>query len=412
MKKLIQDIFYHDGKSLIDKTGMLIFSCYFLVLFSYPLVRSASDALFLDAYSANDYPFATFVTVIALAVVIGISNQLQKIFSVHQVYMGIGIVSSIVIAISLILFSYGLKEMAYVIFATKEIYIVLLISLLLAFANGYFSLVAVKKLYGPLGAMGSIGGIIGGQITSVVATKFGTAPVVYLSIMAILFTCVTFYQTRFADFKITKDEFEVTPIKAIENVKKYVFLIAMIVALSQFVIFVADLQFKIVFEKIVENKDLRTAYFGKIYSYVNMGALFLQFAVLPYILMRFKTRSNLLFVPVLFMLLIFIGISFGVSNLWVSAGIFISMKAVDYSIFAVAKEILYHPLSTVQKYGAKYITDIFVYRLAKGAMAIGIYYVSKTLVVLNTIQFISISLWVIVIILIFKEQKRLKIEEE
>lgn len=413
MKNLIEKVFYNDGKFLLDKTGMLIFTCYFLALFSYPLVRSASSAIFYDAYTAQDYPFAIFITVIALAIVIGISNKLQQIFSVHQVYIGIGLISSLIIGASLILFNAGFIEMAYVMFATKEIYIVLLISLLLAFANGYFSLVSVKKLYGPLGALGSIGGILGGQITSVIASKLGTAPVVYLSIIAIMLTCVTFYQTRFAEFKITKEEFDITPLKAIEKVHKYVILIALIVALSQFVIFVADLQFNILFEKMIENKNDRTAYLGKIYSYVNMGALFLQFVVLPFVLVRFKTRSNLLFVPISFILLIIAGVSLGTTSLWVAAGVFISMKAIDYSLFSVAKEILYHPLTNVQKYGAKYITDVFVYRLAKGAMAIAIYYVSiKSMVVLSVMQVVSISLWIFVIILIFKEQKRLKIEEE
>jgi AAA family ATP:ADP antiporter len=412
-KNFVQKNFYHDNKPLMDKTGVFIFFCYFMALFSYPLVRSATGALFYEAYTAQDYPFATFVTVVALGVVITISNRLQKLWGIHKLYVGMSLLSILLLLASMLLFNQGHKIFAYVMFATKEIYIVLLIHLCLAFANGHFSLLQVKKLYGPMGAFGSIGGIVGGQLTANIAKNHGTEPVVYISLVAIFFTAVAFYQTRHAHLNEKKPVFIVTPLKAIKNVTRYVVLIALIVALSQMVIFIADLQFNLVFEKVVESKNERTAYLGKIYSYVNVGTLFLQFIVLPVILTRFKTRSILYFIPVLYLFLIFAGLGLGASTLWVVAGVFISMKATDYSLFSVAKEILYHPLKPIQKYGAKYITDIFVYRMAKGSIALGLSAVAiKTMTLLNTLQTISISLWLFVIFLIFQEQRRLKIEEE
>ena len=402
----------------MDKTAWYIFFCYFMALFSYPLVRSATQAFFYEAYTADDYPFATFITVVALAGVIFISNWLQKIWGIHKVYLGLGIISAIILWASVLLFNAGIEPMAYVLFATKEIYIVLLIHLCMAFANGHFSLIQIKKLYGPMGALGSIGGIVGGQLTSYVAQSVGTIPVVYISLVAIIFTSIAFYFTRNDSFsennsiESKKEQFKTSPLQAISNVKRYVFLIALIVSLSQFVIFVADLQFNMVFEKVVTSKNARTAYLGEIYSYVNMGTLFLQFLILPYVLMRFKTRSVLYFIPGFYALLILAGLGVGVSSLWAIAGVFISMKATDYSLFAVTKEILYHPLTSVQKYGAKYITDIFVYRLSKGAIALSLSLVTlKSMALLNTIQSISISLWLVIIYLIFLEQKRLKIHE-
>lgn len=297
--------------------------------------------------------------------------------------------------------------MAYALFAVKEVYIVLLIHLCLAFSNGYFSMEQVKRLYGPLGGAGSIGGIIGGQLTSNLAKSYGTDVVFYVSLVIILFTVIAFYQTRGAKLVEDKKEKDHTPLKSIAGVRKYVFLIASIVALTQFVIFIADLQFNIVFEKVVESKDARTAYLGDIYKYINIVTLFLQFVLLPYLLMRVSIKSLFFFVPILYLTLIFGGLSMGSGTLFVVAGVFISMKATDYSIFAVAKEVMYHPLESTQKFGAKYITDIFIYRTAKALIAFVMsFFAVKEMGSLNSVQAIFIALWFIAISFLFIEQKK------
>ena len=83
-----------------------------------------------------------------------------------------------------------MKPMAYTLFAIKEVYIVLLIHLCLAFSNSYFSMEQVKRLYGPLGGAGSIGGIIGGQLTSNIAKDYGTNVVLFTSLGNSMFTFI------------------------------------------------------------------------------------------------------------------------------------------------------------------------------------------------------------------------------
>jgi AAA family ATP:ADP antiporter len=162
-----------------------------------------------------------------------------------------------------------------------------------------------------------------------------------------------------------------------------------------------------VFEKVVESKDARTAYLGDIYKYINIVTLFLQFVLLPYLLMRVSIKSLFFFVPILYLTLIFGGLSMGSGTLFVVAGVFISMKATDYSIFAVAKEVMYHPLESTQKFGAKYITDIFIYRTAKALIAFVMsFFAVKEMGSLNSVQAIFIALWFIAISFLFIEQKK------
>ena len=388
------------------KYSFYIFLTYFFALFSYPLTRSSTGAMFYESYTSANYSFATFLSVIILMVVVSFSNRVQKKVGIHHLYGFIGALTIISFLVAFFLHQNGLKEAAYALFAIKEIYIVLVIHLCLAFSNSFFSIEEVKRLYGPLGGAGSIGGIIGGQLTSNVAKSHGTNTVFFISLIIIFLTILAFYQTKNAKVVEDKLEKDHSPLRSIQGVQKYVFLIALIVTLTQFVIFIADLQFNIVFEKVVAAKDARTSYLGDLYKYINIVTLFLQFIVLPFLLMRVRIKSIFFFVPLLYLGLIFGGLSIGSGALYVVAFVFISMKATDYSIFSVAKEVMYHPLESTQKYGAKYITDIFVYRSAKALIAfcMGAFAITE-MGSLNTLQGLFITLWFIAIIYLFKEQK-------
>ena len=97
----------------------------------------------------------------------------------------------------------------------------------------------------------------------------------------------------------------------------------------------------------------------------------------------------------------------GAGSLLASAFVFISLKGTDYSVFNVAKEVMYYPLDKMQKFGAKYITDMFIYRLAKALIAFAMaQYMLKDMMVLNLLQAAFISLWLILLVLLFKEQER------
>lgn len=419
MKNFID--FYKSLDPNFKQVSSFLFLTYFFVLFSYPLVRSATGAIFYEAYTSADYSFATFIGVIALMVIIGINNTLQARFGIHKIYFFTGIFSVVIFLVSYSLYKLGIKEMAYVLFAAKESYIVLLIHMSLAFGNSYYSLDQVKRLFGPLGAAGSIGGIIGGQLTSVLATSWGTEAVLYLALVIIVFAVFAFNKTNIKNpqklevQKIAKKENEknVSPLEAIKDVRKYVALIASVVVLSQFVIFIGDLQFNIIFAEVVTLKDERTAYLGRFYSYINVFSLFIQFVILPYALVRLSNRSIFFSIPIIFFILIIGGMNFGIGSLPIIAGVFIGLKGIDYSLFAVAKEVMYHPLQSLQKYGAKYITDMFIYRLSKALIAFFMsQYAIENLKILGFMQFAFLLLWIICIIFLFKEDKKLRSKNE
>lgn len=396
------------------KNTFLILLTYFLVLFSYPLVRSSTGTFFYEVYTASDYSLASFIGVVFLMLMIFINNKLQPLMGIQRTYLLTGFITLVGFSGAYFLYQNGLKTAAFALFAIKESYIVLLVHLCLAYANTYYPIELFKKIIGPIGAMGSIGGILGGQLTSFLAKKSndGTEFIFILSLILILFTVIVFYLTEKVKLG-EKSKVSTGPIRAVADVKKYVFFIASIVMLSQFVIFIADLQFNIVFVKTVIEKNARTAYLGNFYSIINMISLILQFIALPILLIKFKTRNIFMFIPILYLVLIFGGLGFGTGQILIVGAVFVMMKGADYSIFAMAKEVMYHPLASLQKYGAKYITDMLVYRLSKALIAFIMAQEvlkrwSGDMLFLSGLQFLFLSLWIILVFGLFKEEKKLK----
>ena len=93
--------------------------------------------------------------------------------------------------------------------------------------------------------------------------------------------------------------------------------------------------------------------------------------------------------------------SFGAGALgFISAG-FVILKGADYSLFASAKELLYFPLTAAQKYGTKYISDIVVYRFAKGLVSLLLIYFQE-LYIINWLMYLCLILWVISLVPLMK----------
>lgn len=397
------------------RNTLFISIAFFFALFSYPFTRSVTQSLFYDFYTAQDYSLATFFSVLALIIVIYFSNKFQEMIGAQKLLAMICALAVALFGVSYFLLNQGQSSAAFYMFAVKESYIVLLIHLILAYANSVFSLEQIKRLSGPLGAIGSIGGVIGGQLTSFVSGKYGVLSAFSIGLFGIAMCAITFMFTK-RIILTRKEAMESSPLKSVKNVKKYVFLIAAIVAVSQWVIFIADLQFNMVFESAFETKSERASYLGNLYSMVNGFSLLIQFVILPWLMIKVSNKKIFFAVPLFFLILILGGFGLGAGSLLASATVFVSLKGADYSVFNAAKEVMYYPLDRMQKFGAKYITDMFIYRLSKALIAFLMarvlleYSVFKNVFGLTVLQSFFIILWVILLITLLKEQINLNKE--
>jgi AAA family ATP:ADP antiporter len=373
---------------------------YFFVLFNYPLVRAAATTMFFEEFGAKSSPVAWVITVVVLSITIFISNAFQARHSVQKVFLWVSVISTIIFGLGTLGFQYKIKYATYFSFIWKEICIVLQVHLVLAYANNFFRKEDFKSIIGPVGAIGSIGGILGGMLTTYLAKQFGTVFVSWFSLAFVFLPALFFIRTAVLKFEGQKTEASPLGTLNTPTIRQYVFHIALVVMLSQFIINIADFNFNLAFESSISSSSDRTSYLGTVYTWTNVISLVLQFIMLPFLLPRISERSLHLFIPISYLiclgLLLFVGNHF----LLPVAMFYIFLKASDYSLFSAGKELLYQVMRPEQKYGAKYLTDMLVYRLSKALIAAVLIYIQSSSI-LNMMMTAFLILWLFLVMRIF-----------
>jgi AAA family ATP:ADP antiporter len=258
---------------------------------------------------------------------------------------------------------------------------------------------------GPVGAIGSLGGIFGGLLTSYISSSGGTQLVLDIGVIFVALPVIFFILTKKIN---TVDSYHKSPVSSIDtpDLKRYVFYICGMVALAQFIINIADFKFNLAFEMAIPTSDLRTAYLGKIYTWTNGLTFIFQFLVLPFVLPRVTERNYHLFIPISYLISIVVMMLGTQIGLLPVAMLYIYFKAADYSFFSAGKEILYQPLEGPQKYGAKYLTDMLVYRTSKASIAVILIYLQSSLI-LDMMMVGFLLLWLVVVMKLFGLHQKL-----
>lgn len=376
----------------------------FAILFSYPFIRSTSEAMFIDYYGAKSTPVVWIFSVIVLSITVFIFNLLQKRRNVFFLYASVCILTTVSFVSCNLLYMNGFKAIVFPYFIWKEVYIILLVHLSIGFLNSKVKKEVARLTYGPLGALGSLGGFLGGiGVAKLIPfINKGYSPgngLVYAGLIGtlIIFSTVFLFHSE-KTFLISDTEKE-SPLKSLQSKYDYVFLIGAIVLLSQFTINLANFKFNLGVEQYIQGAEEKGEFLASTYSKVNLLSFIFQIFLIPIILKLFHERKVHLSIPLIFGgAYLFTQLSSGFIPI---AFLFIIYKGIDYSLFSTAKEMLYFPLDSIQRYGAKYVVDMIVYRFSKMLISvILIYYTSD--------KFIDISLsiclfvWVLLVIALQK----------
>tara|TARA_B100000925_G_scaffold291120_1_gene278128 strand:- start:2248 stop:3483 length:1236 start_codon:yes stop_codon:yes gene_type:complete len=380
----------------------------FCVLFSYPITRSTTTSIFLQSHGAKNSPVVWLYSVIGLTIVVFLFNKFQKQLKVHKLFYAVGILSAVIFSALTWGFFHGSEWMAYPLYVWKEIYIVLLVHLLFGYLTNSMSYEVAKVLYGPIGAMSSLGGVAGGAFTSWATKNYSTLEILIIGVLPIVLSGVVFYFTNknINIVELQKEEEKASPLKSIGNIKTYVFLIGAIITFSQFFINLANFKFNILFESVVTEQINKTDYLGKLYSMVNLVSFLVQILLIPILLRFVKLKIVHHLIPLLYLVVSISCFGIASGSMIFVASAFVIFKGVDYSLFSTAKELLYFPLSPSQKYGAKYINDIVIYRFAKGLISLILIKIQMESAV-TWMMYLSLVIWLILLIPLFKHEKNI-----
>jgi len=384
----------------------------FVVLLSYPITRSVSEAYFIQQFGAQKSPLVWLYSVALLSLAVIIYNHYQSRFQAQKLFLFTALFTFAFFLLCSGGILFGQKLWGYPLFIWKEVYVILLLHMAFGYLNTMIDVKVAKILYGPIGALMASAGIVGGALTSWLTSFCSIHHILLVGNLIVLSSAALFYRTTPIYFEKKKAESNEskpdTPLRAIGDAKKYVYYITLIIAISQFVINLAQFKFNVLFAQILPDVNLKTAYLGKIYFYMNSMGLLTQLILTPVLLKCVSNRNIHYVIPFLYLGISIFGFGIGGNLLVPVATAFIVIKGVDYSLFSTVKEILYFILDNRQKYGAKYLVDMVSYRAAKGVISVILLFkVCQSPWVVNFMLFAFLGLWPVALFLLFREEQKI-----
>ncbi|MCF7853087.1 MAG: hypothetical protein K9M07_07615 [Simkaniaceae bacterium] len=374
--------------------------CSFLVTIEASIIKAVGGSVFLAHYQVANLPLAWLSILPLNILVVTLYNRyLPKIGCFKM------LVSSIILAIGINIFSAfylsKIELLPFFFYLWKDVFIMLMFQQVWSVFHSTIPSQRAKFLYGVFYGVGGLGSVLGSMIPGFFAVKMGSEKLLLLTIPFYVLL-VAFYgwmlkvrnlhpHVEPIDFKEEKSSSFISGALAIVRSKSLIF-IALIVVFMQVASTLLDYKFN--FHVAINHpmQDLRTEYMGRFFGVVNGINVLLQFIGSFIVIHMMGVRRTHLLIPLYLggclLSLVYI------PTFSLVALAYGSIKAIDYSIFGVAKEMLYIPLKISEKFQAKAVIDIFIYRTSK-AFASVLVLVLQLISVALFQQMLSITLCVI-----------------
>jgi len=341
--------------------------CAFCITADYGIVRPVSNSIFLTQHGTDLFPYAWLAIVPLNFLLVELYNRFLSRLGIQRMFLAIIFFVAFVNTFCAI-FMTKIPFLAFFFYVWKEIYIMLLFQQLWSVIHSTIHMSQAKFLYGLVFAVGGLGGIFGSILPGFFAVSMGSPNLLFASIP--LFTLLTFAFFKMLRFSsVSKEDTTKKPIsnfmQGVSAIRrsKYLSFILIIVVLMQVATTLIYYQFNSMLELTIPEEDLRTEYSGKIFAIVNVMTVVFQLFGSFLFLHFFGLKRSHLLLP---LILCFNALgSLVIPSFAMISIAFITIKAFDFSLFGVLKEMLYIPLKQEEKFQAKSIIDVFAYRSAK-----------------------------------------------
>lgn len=340
----------------------------YALMASYALARPACESLFLSTWGSESLPRVWIAVAITAVAVVSIYNRFAATVGLIRLYGAVAGISALTLAALQLGRGAAPGPVSFALYVWKDVYIVVLVEIFWTYANASFDLKTARWIYGLFCVMGSLGGMSGNLLVGWLAGAFGTeqaiwavAPMLGISWLsgALLAPPLGAAGRR-------------TPASLGEGLRvlresPYLVWMLGLVATVQVVITLIDFSYNAAVEVAYPDTDARTAIIGQVYFAIDACSMTLQLLTGP-ILRLLGIPAVLLGIPLL--LSSAVGGYMLVPRFLSMAVAKVGSKAMDYSLFRAAKELLYLPLSYEEKTQGKAFVDIMTYRVAKGGASL------------------------------------------
>lgn len=345
------------------------------IIASYGFARPVTDSLFVAHHGAQNFPLVYLLSPFVTALAMIVYNYFNTKHSLIYLLGCAGIISILVMIFCLCLYKIKMPGSVYMLYIWREVYMVLMIEIFWSLADTLFSIKSARKSYGFVLAISSFGGF-SNLLVGLIAKKYGTQNALF-GVIPCLLTCTFLAWVFSKNLNVkpnlhlqsehnSKKTFGIQGLSVI-LASKYLLPLMFLVGIVQISISLIDLQFNTLLQATYSDMDTRTEIIGKIHTLDNLIAALLQFFS-GYILKFLGINGVFVGIPIV------LGIALSgfiiLPHFLMAAVLKVISKCFDYSIFRSSKEMLYIPLSHIEKTQGKALIDILVYRAAKSSAAL------------------------------------------
>lgn len=342
----------------------------------YAITRPASSALFLTLFSIKAYPWVWLATVPFNLLSIYLYARFLPKWGPLRIFWTFASFTMAMNALGGFLYQW-VPQFLFFQFAWKDIYVLFMLKQLWSMIHSTIPSTRAKYLYGFIYGMGMIGSVSGSLIPAHLASLIGSENLLFLTLPVYLILLFT-YTMAFKRSGVQKETFETDltpdprPKEAFSLIRRSPVLIAILslVIFMQVSAGLMEYQFNAHLELNILEKDLRTAYYGKLMTLVHLFSLGLQFLGGILAIRFLGLKGSHFLVPLLLCSSALASIAF--PTFAIISFSFAFLKGLEFSIFGVIREMLYVPLALDAKFRAKAIIDVFAYRTSKALVSLGL----------------------------------------
>lgn len=364
--------------------AIAMFCYFFLVITSFWILKPLKKGLFIEFYDVDGFSLAGIVFSAAqaelLAKVLNMAVALVAVviftlLSRHLRRQQLSFVFSAFFIACYVMFSGWLVQpeggAVWSFYLFGDLFSTLMVATFFAFLNDAVYPETARRLYGLVGLGGVAGGVFGSTVVRVNIDSMAYSDWLWLCVgLAVLIVIAAWAAGRHvqvADEPVQAEPEAPAHSAATEGARlvfssPYLLSIVAVVGLYEVISTIMDFQFTATVAHYLSGPDIG-AQFALIYSITNWVSLLVQFFLTGLVMSRFGVGIALLVLPCTIAMGSTAFLLFPV--LWMGSLLNTADNGFSYSINQSAKEALYVPTSSAEKYRAKAFIDMFVQRFAK-----------------------------------------------
>jgi len=390
--------------------------CSFCITSEYAITRPTINSVFIEYYTTKALPYVWLIVVPLNLIVVHLYNRFLPTLGCMRFFL-LTVFFTLALNLFAAQFLKQFPSLSFILYIWKDIYILLMFQQLWSIIHLMTKMSRAKYLYGLCFGFGGLGTVFGSLLPGFFAMKMGSEPLLFFTApIYALFIAAYYFFLKYSGFlsspektqqlsMLKKDPSGGFSLVWTSRKLKFILLIVILMQVSSALV---DYQFQYFTKESIPDQNLRTQFYGRLWTMMGCINLFLQFVVSFVLVHTLGLRLSHLLVPSAFLIN-------GIGQLVyptfaMMTYSFVFFKALDYSIFNIIKEMLYIPLKTDEKFKAKAVIDVFVYRSSKALGSVLIIFFQtlfpfQFVYALPWIGSALLLIWIGSVIFLFKPEK-------